>query len=175
MNAASPNSAPTHTLKEKVKEEFIKAFQLTVYFSIWFCALTLLSVTTLHTQSLSFTLFGFAIIKAALCAKFMLIAQVLYPIKINQKSGIVNSLFLESLFYILVVIALNYLEAGVDGVIHGKDFITSLADFGQSDPLHVLAMSIVYWLIVWPYLIFTGFKLALGSTATHELLLGKKP
>ncbi len=174
MNAASPNSAPTHTLKEKVKEEFIKAFQLTVYFSIWFCALTLLSVTTLHTQSLSFTLFGFAIIKAALCAKFMLIAQVLYPIKINQKSGIVNSLFLESLFYILVVIALNYLEAGVDGVIHGKDFITSLADFGQSDPLHVLAMSIVYWLIVWPYLIFTGFKLALGSTATHELLLGKK-
>lgn len=174
MNAASPNSAPTHTLKEKVKEEFIKAFQLTVYFSIWFCALTLLSVTTLHTQSLSFTLFGFAIIKAALCAKFMLIAQVLYPIKINQKSGIVNSLFLESLFYILVVIALNYLEAGVDGVIHGKDFITSLADFGQSDPLHVLAMSIVYWLIVWPYLIFTGFKLALGSTATYELLLGKK-
>ncbi len=174
MNAASPNSAPTHTLKEKVKEEFIKAFQLTVYFSIWFCALTLLSVTTLHTQSLSFTLFGFAIIKAALCAKFMLIAQVLYPIKINQKSGIVNSLFLESLFYILVVIALNYLEAGVDGVIHGKDFITSLADFGQSDPLHVLAMSIVYWLIVWPYLLFTGFKLALGSTATHELLLGKK-
>ncbi|HBK43276.1 MULTISPECIES: hypothetical protein [unclassified Polynucleobacter] len=174
MNAASPNSAPTHTLKEKVKEEFIKAFQLTVYFSIWFCALTLLSVTTLHTQSLSFTLFGFAIIKAALCAKFMLIAQVLYPIKINQRSGIVNSLFLESLFYILVVIALNYLEAGVDGVIHGKDFITSLADFGQSDPLHVLAMSIVYWLIVWPYLIFTGFKLALGSTATHELLLGKK-
>ena len=174
MNAASPNSAPTHTLKEKVKEEFIKAFQLTVYFSIWFCALSLLSVTTLHTQSLSFTLFGFAIIKAALCAKFMLIAQVLYPIKINQKSGIVNSLFLESLFYILVVIALNYLEAGVDGVIHGKDFITSLADFGQSDPLHVLAMSIVYWLIVWPYLIFTGFKLALGSTATHELLLGKK-
>lgn len=174
MNAASPNSAPTHTLKEKAKEEFIKAFQLTVYFSIWFCALTFLSVTTLHTQSLSFTLFGFAIIKAALCAKFMLIAQVLYPIKINQKSGIVNSLFLESLFYILVVIALNYLEAGVDGVIHGKDFITSLADFGQSDPLHVLAMSIVYWLIVWPYLIFTGFKLALGSTATHELLLGKK-
>ncbi|OZB46491.1 MAG: hypothetical protein B7X60_08520 [Polynucleobacter sp. 39-45-136] len=122
----------------------------------------------------SFTLFGFAIIKAALCAKFMLIAQMVYPIKINQKSGIVNSLFLESLFYLLVVIALNYLEAGVDGVIHGKEFIASLADFGQSNPLHVVAMSIVYWLIVWPYLIFTGFKLALGTSATHELLLGKK-
>ncbi|OZB47481.1 MAG: hypothetical protein B7X60_06110 [Polynucleobacter sp. 39-45-136] len=104
----------------------------------------------------------------------MLIAQMVYPIKINQKSGIVNSLFLESLFYLLVVIALNYLEAGFDGVIHGKEFIASLADFGQSDPLHVLAMSIVYWLIVWPYLIFTGFKLALGTEATHELLLGKK-
>ncbi len=174
MTHTPESSMPSRNLKTKIKEEILKAFELTVYFSIWFCALTLLSVTTLHTQSISFTLFGFAIIKAALCAKFMLIAQVIYPIKINQKSGIVNSLFLESLFYILVVIALNYLEAGVDGVIHGKDFITSLADFGQSDPLHVLAMSIVYWLIVWPYLIFTGFKLALGSTATHELLLGKK-
>lgn len=175
MDQQTTSGPAKKSLKDKVKEEILKAFELTIYFSIWFCALTLLSVTTLHIQSISFTLFGFAIIKAALCAKFMLIAQVIYPIKINQKSGIVNSLFLESLFYILVVIALNYLEAGVDGVIHGKDFITSLADFGQSDPLHVLAMSIVYWLIVWPYLIFTGFKLALGSTATHELLLGKKP
>ncbi len=174
MNQQATSAPVKLSFKDKAKEEILKAFELTVYFSIWFCALTLLSVTTLHTQSLSFTLFGFAIIKAALCAKFMLIAQMVYPIKINQKSGIVNSLFLESLFYLLVVIALNYLEAGIDGVIHGKEFIASLADFGQSDPLHVLAMSIVYWLIVWPYLIFTGFKLALGTAATHELLLGKK-
>ena len=174
MNASSPNSTPVHKLKEKAKEEFLKAFKLTIYFSIWFCALTFLAVTTLHTQSISLSIFGFAMIKAALCAKFMIIAQVVYPIKINQSSGIVGSLLLESFFYLFVVIALNYLEAGIDGLLHGREFITSLADFGQSDPLHILAMSIVYWLIVWPYLIFSGFKLALGTSAIHALLLGKK-
>lgn len=162
------------SLKDKAKEEILKAFQLTVYFSVWFCSLTFLTITSPHKQSLSLSLFGFAIIKAALCAKFMLIAQMVRPIKIDQSSGIVKSLFLESIFYLLVVIGLNYLEAGIDGMIHGKQFVASLADFGKSDPLHVVAMSIFYWLIVWPYLIFSGFKLALGSSATRELLLGKK-
>lgn len=162
------------SLKEKAKEEILKAFQLTVYFSVWFCALTFLTITSPHYQPFSLSLFGFAFIKAALCAKFMLIAQMVRPIKIDRSSGIVKSLFLESIFYLLVVISLNYLEAGIDGMIHGKQFVASLADFGKSDPLHVLAMSIIYWLIVWPYLIFSGFKLALGSLATRELLLGKK-
>ena len=162
------------SLKDKAKEEILKAFQLTVYFSVWFCSLTFLTITSPHKQSLSLSLFGFAIIKAALCAKFMLIAQMVRPIKIDQSSGIVKSLFLESIFYLFVVISLNYLEAGIDGMIHGKQFVASLADFGKSDPLHVVAMSIFYWLIVWPYLIFSGFKLALGSSATRELLLGKK-
>lgn len=162
------------SLKDKAKDEMLKAFGLTVYFSIWFCSLAFLAWTSFHQKPFSLMIFGFAIVKAALCAKFLLIAQMVYPIKVNQKSGIVNSLFLESIFYLLVVITLNYLEAGIDGMIHGKDFVASLADFGRSDPLHVLAMSIFYWLIVWPYLIFSGFKLALGSLATHELLLGKK-
>ncbi|OZA41556.1 MAG: hypothetical protein B7X83_02090, partial [Polynucleobacter sp. 17-46-58] len=81
MNQPATSAPVKLSFKDKAKEEILKAFELTVYFSIWFCALTLLSVTTLHTQSLSFTLFGFAIIKAALCAKFMLIAQMVYPIK----------------------------------------------------------------------------------------------
>lgn len=162
------------SLKDKFKDEILKAFWLMIYFSVWFCALTFLASTSFHNSSISLSLFGFAIIKAALCAKFMLIAQMVHPIKINQKSGIVKSLFLKSFFYLLVVIALNYLEAGIDGMIHGKEFIASLADFGKYNPLHVLAMSIFYWLIVWPYLIFTGFKLALGDSATRELLLGKK-
>lgn len=174
MNQKTTSAPANSSLKEKAKEEILKAFQLTVYFSVWFCALAFLAITSLHTHSFSLSLFGFAIIKAALCAKFMLIAQMVYPIKISQQSGIIKSLFLESIFYLLVVIALNYLEAGIDGLIHGKGFIESLTHFGQSDPLHVVAMSILYWLIVWPYLIFSGFKLALGSSATHELLLGKK-
>ena len=163
-----------HSFKTKVKEEISKALRLSIYFGIWFCALAFLGATSLNERPIPLTIFGFALIKAALCAKFMLVGQAIFPIKVNKNNGIVNSLILESLIYLVIVLGLNYLEAGVHGLIHGKEFISSMADFGRSNPLHVVAMTIVYWLIVWPYLLLIGFRLAIGSTATIEILFGNK-
>jgi hypothetical protein len=174
MNIRSTNLAPLHSLKEKAKEEFVKALQLTVYFGVWFCALTFLMATSRTEQPITLSIFGFALFKAAICAKFMLIAQAAFPIKVNKKYGIVSSLFLVSLIYLLVVLGLNYLEAGVRGLIHGKPFLISMMEFGQSDPLRVVAMSIVYWLIVWPYLLITGMTIMLGNNATLKILFGDK-
>ena len=175
MNTTSSNSVPTHTFKEKAKEEFVKAFQLTIYFGTWFCALAFLGATSLDERPIPLSIFGFALFKAAICAKFMLIAQAAFPIKVDRKHGVVSSLFLESVIYLLVVLGLNYLEAGVHGLIHGKAFLISMTEFDQSNPLHVVAMSIVYWLIVWPYLLLTGMSMMLGSNATLEILFGNKP
>ena len=169
-------SAPTNKpgLKIKLEEEMKKAFTLTVYFGIWFCAIAFMAATALEERPIPLSLFGFAILKAGISAKFMLIAQAAYPIKVNKDHGIVNSLILESIIYIAVVVALNYLEAGIEGLIHGKEFISSMGAFGNSDPLRVLAMSIVYWLIVWPYLIFTGVNIILGNKETIAILFGTK-
>jgi len=49
-----------------------------------------------------------------------------------------------------------------------------MSAFGQKNPLKVLAMTIVYWLIVWPYLVLVGMKLALGTNATVTILFGRK-
>ena len=174
MNSTSPNSAPAHSFKDKAKEEFVKALQLTVYFGAWFCAIAFLAATSLDERPIPLSIFGFALFKAAVCAKFMLLAQAAFPIKVNKKDGIVSSLFLEAVIYLLVVLGLNYLEAGVHGLIHGKDFLISMTEFGQSNPLRVVAMSIVYWLIVWPYLLLTGMSIMLGNNATLEILFGNK-
>jgi hypothetical protein len=174
MNSLKASQKSPQSFKTKAKEEIAKALQLTIYFGIWFCALAFLAATSLDEKSISLSIYGFALIKAALCAKFMLVGQAVFPIKVNKNNGIVNSLILESLVYLMVVLGLNYLEAGIHGLIHGKGFISSIADFGRSNPLHVVAMSIVYWLIVWPYLLLMGFRLAIGSTETLEILFGKK-
>ncbi len=174
MNATSSHSVAPRSLKDKAKEEFIKAFQLTIYFGIWFCALAFLAATSLHERPIPLSIFGFALFKAAVCAKFMLVAQAVFPIKVDKKNGVVISLIMESLVYLAVVLGLNYLEAGVDGLIHGKDFLISMTEFGRSNPLRVVAMSIVYWLIVWPYLLLMGMSLMLGTHATLEILFGNK-
>jgi hypothetical protein len=174
MTINTETSPKPLSLKEKIVDEVKKATALFLYFGTWFCALAFLGETTLDIRPIPLTIFWFTLIKAALCAKFMLVGQAIFPIKVNPQHGIVRSLFIESIFYLIVVLALNYFEAGVEGLIHGKNFFTSLAAFGQANPLHVFAMAIVYWLIVWPYLIFTGFKLCLGSSATLSILFGPK-
>ncbi|MBU3590184.1 hypothetical protein ICN25_08795 [Polynucleobacter sp. 80A-SIGWE] len=174
MTATPLHSAPAKSLKEKAREEFIKAFELTIYFGVWFCALAFLATTSLDERPIPLSIFGFALFKGAICAKFMLVAQAFFPITVDKKNGIVNSLIVESLVYLAVVIGLNYLEAGVSGLIHGKEFLSSMMNFGKSDPLRIVAMSIVYWLIVWPYLLFVGMGLMLGSHATLQILFGEK-
>lgn len=161
-------------LKIKLEEEMKKAFALTLYFGIWFCAIAFMAATALEERPIPLSLFGFALLKAGISAKFMLIAQAAYPIKVSKDHGIVNSLIFESIIYIAVVVALNYLEAGVEGLVHGKEFIASMSALGNSDPLRVLAMSIVYWLIVWPYLIYTGVNIILGNKETLAILFGTK-
>ena len=172
-NSTSNNSNKTG-LKTKLEEEMKKAFALTFYFGAWFCAIAFMAATALEERPIPLSIFGFALIKAGISAKFMLIAQAAFPIKIDKEHGIVKSLLLESVVYLVVVLALNYVEAGVHGLINGKEFISSMAAFGSGDPLRVFAMSIVYWLIVWPYLIFVGVNLAIGNTATLEILFGSK-
>ena len=163
-----------HNLKDKLKEEAKKALALTLYFGAWFCAITFVAATALEERPIPLSIFGFALIKAGISAKFMLIAQAAYPIKINKEHGIVNSLLFESIVYLIFVLALNFLEAGIDGLIHGKEFISSMRAFGNGEPIRIFAMSILYWLIVWPYLIFVGVNQALGNTATLAILFGSK-
>ena len=174
MNSTHTSQHKPLTFKDKAKEEALKAFRLTIYFGVWFCALAFLAATSLDERPIPLSLFGFALFKAAICAKFMLVAQAFFPITVDRKNGIVNSLIIESLVYLAVVIGLNYLESGVDGLIHGKEFLVSMMNFGKANPLRVLAMSIVYWLIVWPYLLFIGMSLMLGNHATIEILFGNK-
>ena len=170
-NTAHPESS---SFKQKLKEEAKKAFALTLYFGSWFCAIAFFAATALEERPIPISIFGFALIKAGISAKFMLIAQAAYPIKVNKEHGIVGSLLFESLVYIVVVIALNFIEAGVDGLMHEKTFFSSMMAFGNGEPIRILSMSILYWLIVWPYLIFMGVNQALGNTATLQILFGTK-
>jgi len=174
MNTGTSSKSLTSGFKEKIEVEAKKAFALTLYFGIWFCALAFLGASIIEERPIPLTIFGIALIKAGLCAKFMLIAQAIFPINVNKSSGIIRSLFIQSIFYLIVVLSFNYIETGIEGFIHGKSFFDSLASFGQRNPMRVLAMSIVYWLIVWPYLVMVGMKLALGTNVTLTILFGKK-
>ncbi|MDP3621824.1 MAG: hypothetical protein Q8R65_07895 [Polynucleobacter sp.] len=173
MSATQPKVK--RNIKQGLEDEFIKASLLTLYFATWFSSIAFLTYSILREDAIPIAPFGFAIIKAALCAKFMLIGQALFPLKVEHERGLIRSLLLHSIVYLLVVLILSYLETGVDGMMHGKTMMDALAAFGNGDPLRIAALALIYWLILWPYLLFAGLRQSIGEATVNTILFGNKP
>jgi len=145
---------------------------LFIYFSIWFCALAFLSFSVERLQGFPYMHISLALVKALLCAKFMLMGQMLYPIESRRDKPLIGQILSRSLVYLGVVILLSALESGIEGWVHHRGFISSLANFGNGDPIHILALSLIYWLIVLPYLTFMSLQSVIGSPEMKKIFWG---
>jgi hypothetical protein len=172
QNAPAQTAKPS--LRHRIKDEFVQASLLALYFAAWFCAIAFFTFAVLREEAIPITPFGLAIIKAGLCAKFMMIGKAIFPLKVDANRGLIKSIFWHSIVYLLIVTALSFLESGIDGLLHGKSFMESVSSFGHGDPIYIAALSIMYWLILWPYLIVLGLNQSLGNTAVRTILFGSK-
>lgn len=161
-----------HSLAHKLEEEFKKVLILSIYLAIWFSALAFLSYSILRKDEIPYAPLSLALIKALLCAKFMLLGQAIYPIQSKSNQALIWQILPRSFVYLVVVVLLSALEAGLEGLIHHKGFISSLANFGNGDPVHILALCLIYWLILLPYLTFMSLKLVLGDQEMRRIFLG---
>ncbi|MBM3348318.1 MAG: hypothetical protein FJY58_01270 [Betaproteobacteria bacterium] len=155
--------------KNRFGEEIKKMLILFIYFSIWFCALAFLSFSVERLQGFPYMHISLALVKALLCAKFMLMGQMLYPIESRRDKPLIGQILSRSLVYLGVVILLSALESGIEGWVHHRGFISSLANFGNGDPIHILALSLIYWLIVLPYLTFMSLQSVIGSPEMKKI------
>ncbi|MGV0998251.1 MAG: hypothetical protein ACOYBQ_02845 [Fluviibacter sp.] len=139
---------------QRVAKEAHNALRLTIYFGVWFSAIGLLTHEILRQEGLPFGHWGLAWIKAALCAKFMLIGQAMFPMPTGPTMKPFRAILPRSFVYLAVVFALSVLENGLDGLLHGRSFVASIMNFADGDPLYAFAMAWVYWMILMPYLLF---------------------
>jgi hypothetical protein len=157
------------SLHERLASEIRSVFHLTLYFGVWFSALNLLLHETLGHTGLPLEAWGFAWIKAALCAKFLLVGQLLLPMPDISRDRVWSTILPRSFGYLLVVIFLSVLEEGVRGLLHGHPFMQTATAFVDSNPLRFFALAWVYWMILVPYLVVTGLlvKSAPQAKASH--------
>jgi hypothetical protein len=169
-----PIKEAKESLRHRIKDEIVQAALLTLYFAAWFCAIAFFTFAVLREEAIPIAPFGLAIIKAALCAKFMMVGKAIFPLRVDANRGLIKSIFWHSIVYLGVVIALSLAESGIDGLLHHKSFLESVSSFGHGDPIYIAAISMMYWLILWPYLIVLGLNQSMGSTAVHAILFGSK-
>ena len=131
---------------------------LTVYFSLWFCALTFYSEDALHLQPSQVIGYGFAILQAVMLSKFLLIPEGLLPYgfisKRTEKPALYLAIIIRTTFVSVAALCIRYLVVGLEGLFKGNGFIESIITFSQGDIKHILATLCLYWLIVLPYMAY---------------------
>lgn len=145
---------------------------LQAYLAVWFCALIFLSDAILQEDGVPYIGFGFAILKASALSRFMMIGQKLFPLPFVTGSSVLWLVFRRSLIDTGFVLLLSYIFFGIEGVIHHKGFTETLQNFCGGSWEHVAALTLCYWLIILPYLIYCGLKKAMGAQRLYAYLLG---
>ena len=143
-------------LRERLLSEAKNGLKLTLYFGVWFSAITLLTHEILGSPGLPLQTWGLAWIKAGLCAKFMLIGEAIFPMRPLAIGNVWRNVLPRSIVYLGIVLVLSLLETGIDGLLHGRQFVHSVLGFADGQPLHIFALAWVYWLILAPYLVING-------------------
>ena len=105
-----------------------------------------------------------------ICAKFMLLAKAFYPIKSTPDKALVWHILNRTFIYLRVVIILTLIEEGLVARVHGKIILDSIIGWAPGTINQFFAMSIIYWLMLVPYVSYQAVSQALGDKILFNLL-----
>ncbi len=164
------------SMKEKASEELKKFAVLAVYLWVFLSVFGIHRALLLRGQvpgsELSFRT-GFALVKALVLAKFMLIAETVWVVKTFKDKPLVYSILFKSAVYAAILVCMDILEEVTVGMFHGKPAAQSMTDFGGGG-LGIVLVGIMAFVILIPLFAFRGISDAIGQEELKSLLLKKR-
>src|ERR1700676_3802997 len=135
MIAQFPQSKTTESsvrskasFREKAGEELKEFIVLTAYLYVCFAALIYLKAAILQAQGVAYAHLGLALIKAALCAKFMLVGRVFHFGERFKAHPLIVPTLHRSFVFLLLLAALTIIEEIVVGAMHGRMVMDSISE-----------------------------------------------
>jgi hypothetical protein len=160
MKSDIPSKA---SIGERVTTELTELAVITAYLYICFAALAYLKSAILHAHGILFAPFGFAVVKALICAKFVLLGRALHFGERFKALPLIWSTLYKSLVFLVLLLILNALEEVVVGVMHHRQVTDSLAEFGGGTLDQLIATSVVMLLILVPFFAFRSLGEVVGE------------
>ncbi len=161
MQGKKPSKA---LLTQRATEELKEFAIIAVYLCICFAAILNLKASILKAEGVEFAPFGFAIIKALICAKFVSVGHMLHVGERFKSLPLIWPTLYKSFAFLLLLLVLNALEEIGEGLFHHRTIADSLADFGGGTLDQLIATSIVGLLILIPFFAFRTLGEALGKS-----------
>jgi hypothetical protein len=161
-------------IKERMADELREFAVIAAYLFICFAALAYLKAAILRAEGVNFAPFGFAAVKALICAKFVLVGRAFHLGERYKSLPLIWPVLHKSLVFLAFLLLLNTLEEITVGAIHHRTLSDSLAEIGGGTLDQLIATSVVGLLILIPYFAFRALGEVVGERNLVRLFLERR-
>jgi hypothetical protein len=157
------------SIVKRAADELKEFLLIVAYLYICFTALAYLKAAILQAHGIEFAPFGFAAIKALICAKFMSIGHALHLGERYKKEALIWPTLHRSVVFVALLLVLNILEELVVGYIHHRAIADSIAEIGGGTIHQFIATLIIMLLILTPFFAFRSLGDVVGERTLFRL------
>jgi len=157
------------SFREKAGEELTEFIILTAYLYVCFATLIYLKAAILQANGISYTHLGVAVIKAALCAKFMLLGRAFHIGERFKDLPLIVPTLHRSFLFLLLLVVLTFVEEIAVGAIHGRTVLDSISEIGGGTLHQIVATTLILFLILIPYFAFRSLGTIVGDKTLVRL------
>ena len=165
---------PKTSFREKASEELMEFIILAAYLYVCFAALIYLKVAILQTNGIAYAVLGVAIIKAALCAKFMLLGRVFHVGERFKNLPLIVPTLHRSFLFLLLLVVLTLAEEIAVGAIHGRTVSDSISGIAGGTFHQIAATILILFLILIPYFAFRSLGNIVGDKTLVRLFFERR-
>jgi hypothetical protein len=157
------DDAAKPTVKERVAGELREFAVVAVYLWVCFTALAYLKFAILQAHGIAFAPFGFAAVKALICAKFVSVGHALHVGERFTRQPLIWPTLHKSVAFLLLLILLNVAEEIIVGWMHDRALADSLQEIGGGTLDQLIATAIIMLLILIPFFAFRALGDLVGE------------
>lgn len=170
----SSGVSPQASSRTKIKEEFREFVIVAIYLFVCFTALSYLKATILRAHGIPFAPFGFAAVKALICAKFISVGHALHIGERFQTHPLIWTTLYKSLAFLALLIVLSFVEEVSVGMLHHRTFWDAISDIGGGTIDQMIATCFIILLILIPYFAFRAVGEVIGDRTLVRLFIERR-
>jgi hypothetical protein len=165
-----PEGNPIVSLAKKALHEGAELALLTTYFYVAFATLILFKATVLHAYGVHYVMWGAAIVKAILIAKFMALGRAVKISNASLNGPLIKPILFRSFGFLILLLLLTAAQEVTTGLLHRQTVPALFHEFTGSKLGETLAEVLILQLVLVPLVAFNVLGEALGQGSLTKML-----
>jgi hypothetical protein len=165
---------PIVTLAKSALHEGVEFALLTTYFYVAFAILILFKATVLQAYGVHYVVWGAAIVKAILIAKFMLLGRAVKISNTSLHGPLIKPILIRSFGFLILLLLLTGAQEVATGLLHRQTISSLFHEFTGSKLGETLAEVLILQLVLVPLVAFNVLGEALGEGSLTKMLFSNR-